>query len=49
MDIRRQMAHDADHDVDLFVEMVRSGCFPTEDVPLEAADEAGEEPGSKAA
>ncbi|MGB7069732.1 MAG: hypothetical protein WBD22_09580 [Pyrinomonadaceae bacterium] len=28
LDIRREMAHEADYDVDLFAEMVRSGSRP---------------------
>lgn len=50
LDVRQQMAREADFDVDLFVEMVRSGSFsPDENAAfIEAADdEEGSE--SKAA
>ena len=30
LEIRREMAHEADYDVDLFAEMVRSGRKPTQ-------------------
>lgn len=49
LEIRQQMARDADHDVDLFVEMVRSGSFPTEDLPVDAVETDQEESESKAA
>ena len=49
LDIRQQMAKDADHDVDLFVEMVRSGSFPDEDVALESSEEDLVQPETKAA
>lgn len=49
LEIRQQMARDADHDVDLFVEMVRSGSFPTEDLAVDGADTGMEGSESKAA
>ena len=30
LEIRREMAHEADYDVDLFAEMVRSGHIPSQ-------------------
>jgi hypothetical protein len=35
LEVRRHMAAEADHDTDLFAEMVRSGSFVREDVELE--------------
>lgn len=50
LDVRRQMARDADFDVDLFVEMIRSGSFRTDErsVGVEALEQE-EETGNRAA
>lgn len=48
-EIRQQMAVEADHDTDLFAEMVRSGSFSREDVPVDCAEDRSEGGESRAA
>lgn len=43
LDVRQQMAREADFDVDLFVEMVRSGSFVSDHEPVSIDAEAREE------
>lgn len=50
LEVRQQMARDADFDVDLYVEMVRAGSFPTDRQPASIEnDRDGEDPEVKAA
>lgn len=38
LEVRRQMARDADFDIDLYVEMTRAGSFPVERQPTAVED-----------
>lgn len=44
IEVRQEMARDADYDVDLFAEMVRGGSFAGQERPLDAPDTADSKP-----
>jgi hypothetical protein len=43
LEIRQQMAREADYDIDLFAEMVRSGKFPVNDKKFRLTEKKTEE------